>query len=88
MIDDALFEILVCPQDRTPLRLADDELLDRLNRAVAESERQILTLDGRAVEEPFAAGLVREDGRVFYPIVDGVPVLLADEAVALEQIHG
>ena len=28
-----------------------------------------------------AAGLVREDGRVVYPIVDGIPLLLVDEAI-------
>ena len=27
------------------------------------------------------AALVREDGRVVYPIVDGIPLLLVDEAI-------
>ena len=28
-----------------------------------------------------AAALVREDGRVVYPIVDGIPLLLVDDAI-------
>ena len=30
------------------------------------------------------AALVREDGRVAYPVRDGIPVLIAEEAVPLD----
>lgn len=29
------------------------------------------------------AGLIREDGQVLYPVVNGIPVLLADEGIVL-----
>jgi uncharacterized protein YbaR (Trm112 family) len=41
---------------------------------------------GEPVEAPLAGGLVREDNTLLYPIVDGIPVLLIDEAIPLEQI--
>ncbi|MGV0838314.1 Trm112 family protein [Mycolicibacterium thermoresistibile] len=53
MLDAKLLDILVCPEDRGPLLLIDDECLynPRLRRA--------------------------------YPIEDGIPVLLVDEAVTV-----
>jgi len=88
MIDKQLLDILVCPQDHTPLSLADEELVERLNRAVTAEDVKVVNLGGGPVEEPLAGGLVRQDGKILYPIVDDIPVLLVDEAIALEQIDG
>lgn len=38
---------------------------------------------GRVVRESISAGLVREDGALLYPIRNGIPVLLLDEALPL-----
>ena len=87
-MDDALLEILVCPQDHTPLRVAEESLIERLNRAIADENTQVVNSGGRPLEHPLCAGLVRQDDRILYPLVDGISVLLADEAIALEQIDG
>ena len=84
MIDKEILQILVCPEDRAPLTLAGDDLLARLNRAIAAG--QIRTRGGRTVEEPLRGGLVRRDKTLLYPVIDDIPVLLVDEAIALEQI--
>jgi uncharacterized protein YbaR (Trm112 family) len=70
MVDPQLLAILVCPETRTPLHEAAEGRLR--NRA------------GQAVEGPIQGGLIREDGRVLFPIVDGIPVMLIDEAIPLE----
>jgi len=85
MIDKQLLEILVCPENHTRLRLADDQLLARLNQAVTAG--RLKNKGGEPVESPLEAGLVREDTTLLYPIVDGIPVLLIDEAIPLEQIR-
>ena len=82
MIDQKLLQMLVCPETGQPLLPADPALVARLNKAVAAGT--LKSRNGLAVEREMAAGLVREDGRVLYPVVDGIPVMLADEAIDLE----
>ena len=84
MINKELLEILVCPQDRTPLAMADASLLARLNQAITAG--QLKNQAGEPLREPLEAGLVCQDKAVLYPILDGIPVLLVDEAIPLDQI--
>ena len=84
-MDKELLDILVCPQDRTPLSLADERTLAELNRAIDAG--QIENQGGQPVRERLHCGLVRQDGFVLYPVVDEIPVLLIEEGIALDQIR-
>lgn len=84
MLDPELLDILVCPETRTPLRMAGDDLLRALNRAVEGGT--VRNRGGELLTDPVTAGLVREDGAVLYPIRDGIPIMLIDEAVAVDNI--
>ena len=78
-----LLEILVCPKDHSPLRLAGTDLIARLNHAIA-----LGTLKNRAgqkIERRLGGGLVRGDQSLLYPIVDEIPMMLVDEAIPLDQ---
>ncbi len=84
MIDQELLKVLVCPKDQTALDIADDQLLAMLNQAIVA--RNVQNQSGQTLEQPIAGGLVRKDGKLLYPIVNDIPVLLIDEAISLDQI--
>jgi uncharacterized protein YbaR (Trm112 family) len=80
-ISQDLLDILVCPETRQPLTLAGDELLQRLNQRIRDGA--LRNRGGDAVESELAAGLVRQDGAVLYPIEDDIPVMLIEESIEL-----
>lgn len=79
MIDPQILEILACPIDGCRLRWADAEVLQHINRAIAAGE--VKTRLGRIVATPLEAALVAENGSWVYPVIEGIPVLLVDEAI-------
>jgi uncharacterized protein YbaR (Trm112 family) len=81
MVDPELLEILVCPEDKTPVTLADAATLEALNARIAAGE--VKTRGGQPVTEAVAEGLVRADGTYLYPVRDDIPVMLIDEALPL-----
>jgi len=81
MVEKELLELIACPQTHQPLREASRELLERLNARIAKGE--VKNQGGTALRAPLAEALVREDGRVAYPVLDGIPMLLVEEAIEL-----
>ena len=84
MIHDHSIAILRCPLDRSQLRLAEPKLLARLNTAIAAG--RLTNRGGTQLEKSLDGALVREAGDLAYPIVDQIPVMLADEAIAIDQL--
>lgn len=83
-LDKELLDILVCPDTKAPVAMADAGVLERLNAAVAEGRAK--TLGGEPVDEPVDEGLLREDGRILYPIRQGIPVMLIDESIDVSDL--
>lgn len=79
MIDKDLLAILACPETHQSLAEADAALLARVNAWIAGGKAT--NKGGRAVTDKLAAALVRADGKVVYPVRDGIPVLLVDEGL-------
>lgn len=84
-IDTELLQILVCPEDRTPLAEADPALLGKLNDAINKGVLQ--SRDGKLVDEALGSALVRQDGQYAYPVREEIPIMLIGEAIPLAQIQ-
>lgn len=83
-ISDELLAILRCPENRTVLHRADETQIAQLNGKIAAGK--LKNRGGQTVEGAMDGGLIRQDGAFLYPIVDGIPKLLVDEAIPLGQI--
>lgn len=85
MIDPELVEMLRCPETQAGLQVASDEQLERVNAAIKSGK--LKTADGRAVSDPVAEGLITVGGERLYRIDDGIPVVLADDAIMLQGLE-
>ena len=82
MVHPELLEILACPENKTPVRLADAGLLEKLNQQVRAGT--LKNRGGAVVGEPLTEALVREDGKFVYAVRDDIPIMLVEEAIPVE----
>jgi uncharacterized protein YbaR (Trm112 family) len=76
-----LVALLVCPETKQPVALASPAQLAALNERIRAGTA--LTRGGARVARELSEALVRDDGRVAYPVDDGIPVMLVEESIAL-----
>ena len=83
-IDQELLDILVCPESKEAVAMADAVLLDRLNAAIEAGS--VLNRGEEAVTEAVTEGLLREDRRVLYPVREGIPIMLIDQSIDVSGV--
>ena len=83
-MDKRLLTILRCPVTHKGLSLAKSATLHAVNNAIKSGE--LSNGSGRVLDEPLTEALVTDDGKVLYPVTDGIPVLLEGESVNMEQL--
>jgi uncharacterized protein YbaR (Trm112 family) len=79
-MDPDYLKILICPKTKGTLRMATDEEIALVNGRIASGE--IVGEDG-VPKAPLAEGLTCPSAGLVYPIRDGIPVLLIDEAMSI-----
>ena len=76
--------MLVCPETHQPLHEAEPALLDQLNALIRAEE--LRNRSGDLITESLPEGLIREDRQLLFPVVDGIPKMIVDEAIALNEV--
>jgi len=84
MVDKDLLDILVCPENKTPVVLADDQLVAKANEAIRAGS--LKNRAGEVIDKAIDGALVREDKAYMYPIRDDIPIMLIDEAIPMDQL--
>lgn len=77
-----ILAILCCPESHQGLSHANESVLARVNAAITAGTAR--NLSGQAVKTKLDAALIREDGKRLYPIREGLPILLVDEAIEIQ----
>ncbi len=83
-MDRKLLDLLCSPDTRQPLSLLESAGLEALNRAIAAGT--VRKADGAALTQPLREALVSRDRKQVFRVEDGIPVLLAEEAIDSSQI--
>lgn len=83
-MDKRLLPILHCPVTHKGLAPVKPATLKSVNAAIVAGE--LSNSDGNTLSEPLDEALVTDDGKVLYPLANGIPVLLAGESINLEQL--
>ena len=81
MLNEDLIRSLVCPDTRQPVAPAPPGIVSALNDRIRQGA--VRDASGRTLEHPIEAGLLREDGRVLYPVIDGIPHMLIERGIPL-----
>ena len=84
MTDQQLFEYIRCPVTRSNLQPASDDLIRELNTQIERGAAR--NRIDRKITRPLDGGLINEDQSLLYPIWDSIPTLIADEAIALQDL--
>lgn len=84
-MDKELLDIIVCPETKQDLVLAEPGLIERINILIVKGE--LRNRSKQAVTERIDGGLIREDRQYLYPIRDDIPILLIDESIPLEELN-
>jgi len=83
-MDKRLLTILRCPISHKGLSVVKKDKLARINAAIDAGELQ--NNEGTVVSQHLSEALITDDGKRVYPVDDGIPVLLEDESISMEQL--
>ncbi len=85
MISEDLLKVIVCPETKQDLVVAEDEIVQKINDLIENGE--LLNRSKQKVTDKIDGGLIQKEDRTYlYPIRDEIPILLIDESISLDNV--
>ena len=84
MLTEEVLELLQCPLTGKKLSLASDQMILRVNEAIANGNARDRI--EQKVSQKIDGGLVTDEGVWLYPIREEIPTLVAEEAIDIRSI--
>lgn len=72
-----IYELLCCPDTKQPVSELDAETVKVLNNAIGKGK--LKNAGDKIVKERMDTALVREDGKIAYPVRNNIPIMLIQE---------
>ena len=79
----SLVQMIRCPVTKSDLTVASEKTVSDLNQQI--EKRKLLNQIGQVVEEPLESGFINQDGSLLLPVRGGIVILIADQAIPLDQ---
>jgi uncharacterized protein YbaR (Trm112 family) len=83
MLEPDFVAILRCLETGSELSLLDTDALHRLNTAITAGK--VSNQMGQRLERPLEAALINADATRVYQVLDGIPILLAEQAIPYQE---
>ena len=79
-----ILNILCCPVTRQPLSKVTGKKLTALNEAIENGS--ITNREKKSIKKKLLDALITKGGLLLYPIEEGIPVLLENRSISLDQL--
>jgi uncharacterized protein YbaR (Trm112 family) len=83
MLTEEVLELLQCPLTGKKLSLASDQMILRVNEAIANGNARDRI--EQKVSQKIDGGLVTDEGVWLYPIREEIPTLVVEEAIDIRS---